>query len=65
MTEAAGSETTFGEKLQARWGKLTDGDVRDIGKDMDVLANKVSSIYERSKEDTQKEIAEFQMSLPK
>ncbi len=65
MTESKGSETTLSEKIHAKWEKLSEGDIRTIGKDMSILANKVSTVYKRSKSDVEKEIAAFQKSLPK
>ena len=53
------TEKTLGERIQEKWSKLSPGDVKAIGSDMSILASKVSTVYNRSKEDAEKEIAEF------
>lgn len=64
MTEKETNTKTFGETIKAKWDKLSDQDVRDIGKDMNILATKITSIYKRSNDDAQKEISEFKASQP-
>ncbi|MCB0309067.1 MAG: hypothetical protein KDD48_06825 [Bdellovibrionales bacterium] len=51
---------TMSERIKTKWSRLSDGDIRTIGKDMSILANKVSTVYGRSKTDVEKEIATFQ-----
>lgn len=53
---------TMSERIKTKWDKLSDGDIRTIGQDMSILANKVSTVYGRSKADVEKEVGAFKKS---
>jgi uncharacterized protein YjbJ (UPF0337 family) len=47
-------------QVKQRWGKLTDNDLTVIHGQRDVLAGKLRAAYGRSKEQVDKDIAEFE-----
>jgi len=49
-------------QVKQRWGKLTDNDLTVIQGKRDVLAGKLLATYGNTKEQVEKEIAEFEAS---
>lgn len=49
-------------QIKQRWGKLTDNDLTIINGKRDVLAGRLLASYGKSKEQVEKEIAEFEAS---
>jgi uncharacterized protein YjbJ (UPF0337 family) len=47
-------------QVKQRWGKLTDRDLTVIDGKRDVLAGKLLGLYGNTKEQVEKEIAEFE-----
>ena len=47
-------------QVKQRWGKLTDSDFTVINGKRDVLAGKVQELYGKTKEQAEKDVAEFE-----
>lgn len=50
-------------QVKAKWGELTDDDLRGIGGKRDQLAGKLLERYGYAKERTEKELDDFSSSL--
>jgi uncharacterized protein YjbJ (UPF0337 family) len=57
--EVKGDWKQFTGKAKAKWGKLTDDDMTQIGGKRDELSGKLQSHYGHTKEQAEKHIDEF------
>jgi uncharacterized protein YjbJ (UPF0337 family) len=57
--EVKGDWKQFSGKVKAKWGKLTDDDLTQIGGKKDELVGKLQTHYGHSKEEAEKHLDEF------
>jgi uncharacterized protein YjbJ (UPF0337 family) len=57
--QVKGNWKQFSGKVKEKWGKLTDDDLTTIAGKRDQLVGKLQTAYGYSKEQAEKEIAEF------
>lgn len=55
-----GNWKQFKGDIKVRWGKLTDDQIDVIAGKRDILAGKVQEVYGLSKDETEKQLSEWQ-----
>jgi len=63
MDQLKGDWKQLSGKLQAKWGKLTDDDLKVIEGKREELAGRIQERYGCAKEHAEKELADFCKSL--
>jgi uncharacterized protein YjbJ (UPF0337 family) len=60
---AQGNWTELKGKIKAKWGKLTDDDLKEAQGNMEIIAGKLQKSYGYAKEKAEEELKEFRASL--